>query len=86
MGMAVMLTIQPGYMGNDNKKVYGAESTKADSFYLPSANANGVIGATMPYTRYDTEKEKFSNIIASGKYEVVYNVDGLITIYKRTSN
>jgi len=36
--------------------------------------------------RYDTEKEKFSNIIASGKYEVVYNVDGLITIYKRTSN
>lgn len=30
--MAVMLTIQPGYMGNDNKKVYGAESTKADSF------------------------------------------------------
>ena len=54
--MAVMLTIQPGYMGNDNKKVYGAESTKADSFYLPSANANGVIGATMPYTRYDTEK------------------------------
>lgn len=56
MGMAVMLTIQPGYMGNDNKKVYGAESTKADSFYLPSANANGVIGAIMPYTRYDTEK------------------------------
>ena len=55
MGMAVMLTIQPGYMGND-KNVYGAESTKADSFYLPSANANGVIGATMPYTRYDTEK------------------------------
>lgn len=36
--------------------------------------------------RYDSEKEKFSNIIASGKYEVVYNVDGLITIYKRTSN
>ena len=34
MGMAVMLTIQPGYMGNDNKKVYGAESTNRGNYAI----------------------------------------------------
>lgn len=33
--------------------------------------------------RYTNEKEKFNNLIASGKYELVYNAEGLISIYHR---
>lgn len=33
--------------------------------------------------RYEHEKEKFVNILSSGKYEQVYNVEGIISIYHR---
>lgn len=55
-GMAVMLTIQSMHMGETDNIVYGAVSKKADTFYVPAAQANGIVGATMPYTRYDTDK------------------------------
>ena len=53
-------------MGNDNKRVYGAESTKADSFYLPSANANGVIGQLCHIQDMILKKPSFKegNVIA----------------------
>lgn len=55
-GMAIMLIVQPIQRGDLGSKVYGAETKRADSFYVPAANANGTVGATMPYTRYDTDK------------------------------
>ena len=34
--------------------------------------------------RFDNEKEKFNNILASGKYELVYSSEGIISIYHKT--
>ena len=33
--------------------------------------------------RFDNEKEKFNEVLNSGKYEIAYQEQGLISIYKK---
>ena len=33
--------------------------------------------------RYDSEKEKFDNVLSSGEYDLIYNEKGIISIYKK---
>jgi cell division septation protein DedD len=53
--LAAAMVIQPLQFPIGNGQTTAKAAGIADSFPIPAANANGPVGATVPYTRYDSE-------------------------------
>ena len=51
VALALAMTVQPVALKKGQEEVKAAGV--ADQFTIPAADANGRVGAKMPYTRYD---------------------------------